>query len=639
MCGINGIVDLSLDRHSQISEKLFLMNQDIRHRGPDASKIFEDGCVGLGHVRLSILDVSSSADQPMPSFSGRYNIVFNGEIYNFKELAEILRKQFSITLKTSGDTEVLVNLIECLGIDKALELIEGMFSFALYDKQFKRIYLCRDRFGEKPLFWFCKENKLYFSSELGPLTKQLKKSLTINYESLGFFLKKSYVPSGQSIYNEVKKLHPATYLQIDFSSGAFKIQENKYWDYLNIALNNSLNSQTSFDNFDYDEIKSQLASLLEEKINLTMVSDVPLGAFLSGGYDSSCVVAFMQKNSVKKIKTFSIGFNDKTYNEADHAKEISNVLGTDHHELYLSKDDLLKTISSLPQIYSEPFADSSQIPTLLLSELTKSKVTVSLSGDGGDEIFGGYSKYFLGQRIKETIGMAPNSLRRLIKHSKVLPIMRPAAKFFLNNAVTNFDQKFLKLNDIIDFTSDENLFLRLSLFNNQFLNVDSKINLDSKLWNSKNSFFRKSMICDALDYLPGDILTKVDMAGMSVSLETRIPLLNHHIAEFASKIPEKYLMNRGAGKFILKDIVHDYIPEQTMNRPKKGFDIPLGQYLRNELRDHTESNFAYGKKNFKEEMNFAEIDRAWTNHLENNSNDASLLWNLSTFFAWHEQNS
>jgi asparagine synthase (glutamine-hydrolysing) len=347
----------------------------------------------------------------------------------------------------------------------------------------------------------------------------------------------------------------------------------------------------------------------------------------------------MQKNSMKKIKTFSIGFDDEIYNEAEHAKEISKFLGTEHHELYLTKDDLLRTITSLPQIYSEPFADSSQIPTLLLSELTKSKVTVSLSGDGGDEIFGGYSKYFLGQRIKETIGIIPVGFRRLIKSSNALQMMRPAARMFLKNAVTNFDQKFLKLNNIFDFTSDESLFLKLSLFNNKFLNNDLNLNLDSKLWNSKNSFFRKAMICDALDYLPGDILTKVDMAGMSVSLETRIPLLNHHIAEFASKIPEKYLMHGGAGKFILKDIVHDHIPAQIMNRPKKGFDIPLGQFLRNELRDHTESNFAYGKKHFKEEMNFSEIDNAWINHLEDNSNDASLLWNLSTFFAWHEQNS
>lgn len=639
MCGINGIVDLSLDGNNRISENLFSMNQGIRHRGPDASKIFEEGCVGLGHVRLSILDISSSADQPMPSFSERYIIVFNGEIYNFKELAGILKKEFGVNLKTSGDTEVLVNLIECVGIDKALELIEGMFAFALFDKKLKRIFLCRDRFGEKPLFWFCKDNRLFFSSELGPLTKQLKGSLTINYESLGFFLKKSYVPSGKSIYNEVQKLEPATYLKIDFSSGAFKIQEKKYWDYLNIALNHSINSKTSFENIDYDEMKSQLASLLEEKIDLTMVSDVPLGAFLSGGYDSSCVVAFMQKNSMKKIKTFSIGFDDEIYNEAEHAKEISKFLGTEHHELYLTKDDLLRTINSLPQIYSEPFADSSQIPTLLLSELTKSKVTVSLSGDGGDEIFGGYSKYFLGQRIKETIGIIPVGFRGLIKSSNALQILRPAARMFLKNSVTNFDQKFLKLNNIFDFSSDESLFLKLSLFNNNFLNNDLNFNLDSKLWNSKNSFFRKAMICDALDYLPGDILTKVDMAGMSVSLETRIPLLNHHIAEFASKIPEKYLMHRGAGKFILKDIVHDHIPAQIMNRPKKGFDIPLGQFLRNELRDHTESNLAYGKKHFKEEMNFAEIDKAWANHLEDNSNDASLLWNLSTFFAWHEQNS
>jgi len=638
MCGINGIVDLSLSEE-QLSKKLHLMNVQIQHRGPDASKIYIENPIGMGHVRLSILDVSQSADQPMHSASGRYIIVFNGEIYNFKKLARILVNDFNIKLKTSGDTEILVNLIECLGINKAVELLEGMFAFSVYDKKNRKLFLVRDRFGEKPLFWYCKNNKLYFSSELGPLTNQLKSSLTINYDSLSFFLKKSYVPSGASIYNEIQKLNPATILSIDLSKGNFAIEETKYWDYLDIALKNSNNESLEINSNHYLSVKASLAELLEKKITQTMVSDVPLGAFLSGGYDSSCVVAFMQKNSTSKIKTFSIGFDEKLYNEAQHAKEISSILGTDHNELYLSKNDLLDTISTLPAVYSEPFADSSQIPTILLSKLTKSQVTVSLSGDGGDEIFGGYSKYFLGDRIKQSLGLIPSSLRKGIKHSKALSLIQPVARYFLQNSVTNFDQKFLKLNNIIDFSTDESLFLKLSTFNNTFLNNERHITLDKTLWNSKNSFFKKSMICDALDYLPGDILTKVDMAGMSVSLESRIPLLNHQIAEFASKIPQSYLLNNGSGKFILKDIVHDMIPANIMNRPKKGFDIPLAQYLRNELRDHAESNFSYGKKHFAEEMNFSEIDSTWQAHLNGSRDESSVLWNLSTFFAWHEHNS
>jgi len=638
MCGINGIVDSTLSEE-QLSGRLQSMNTIIKHRGPDASKIFLDRSVGLGHQRLSILDISSTADQPMLSFSGRYIIVFNGEIYNFKELSKILTQNFKITLRTSGDTEVLVNLIECLGIDKALQLLEGMFAFAVYDKKNRKLFLARDRFGEKPLFWYCANNQLYFSSELGPLTDQLKSLLTINYDSLSFFLKKSYVPSGSSIYNEIKKVNPSSYLSIDLSSSTFNIKEIKYWDYLDIALKNSNDANLVIDSGHYASTKSELSTLLESKIKQTMVSDVPLGAFLSGGYDSSCVVAFMQKNSVKKIKTFSIGFDQKIYNEAEHAKEISDILGTEHNELYLSKNDLLDTISSLPSIYSEPFADSSQIPTVLLSKLTKSQVTVSLSGDGGDELFGGYGKYFLGERIKQSLSPIPSGLRRGLKNLNVLPIIQPIARHVFKNSVTNFDQKFLKLNNILDFTSDESLFLKLSLFENNFLNHKYEVALDKNLWNSQNSFYKKSMICDALDYMPGDILTKVDMAGMSVSLETRIPLLNHHIAEFASKIPQSYLLNGGSGKYILKDIVHDMIPSNIMNRPKKGFDIPLGQYLREDLRDHVEASFAYGRKYFSEEMNFNEIETVWNGHLKGHLEQPHLLWNLSTFFAWHEQHS
>ena len=638
MCGINGIIDSTLSEE-QLSGRLNSMNSIIKHRGPDASKIFLDTPVGLGHLRLSILDISSTADQPMLSFSGRYIIVFNGEIYNFKELSKILTQHFKITLKTSGDTEILVNLIECLGIDKTLQLLEGMFAFAVYDTKDRKLFLVRDRFGEKPLFWYCANNQLYFSSELGPLTGQLKSLLTINYDSLSFFLKKSYVPSGSSIYNEIKKVNPASYICIDLSGSNFNIKEIKYWDYLDIALKNSNYANLAIDSGHYESTKSELATLLESKIKQTMVSDVPLGAFLSGGYDSSCVVAFMQKNSVKKIKTFSIGFDQKIYNEAEHAKDISDILGTEHNELYLSKHDLLDTISSLPSIYSEPFADSSQIPTLLLSKLTKSQVTVSLSGDGGDELFGGYGKYFLGERIKQSLRPIPSGLRRGLKNLNALPFIQPMARHFLKNSVTNFDQKFLKLNNILDFTSDESLFLKLSLFENNFLNNKYEVALDKNLWDSQNSFYKKSMICDALDYMPGDILTKVDMAGMSVSLETRIPLLNHHIAEFASKIPQSYLLNGSSGKYILKDIVHDMIPFNIMNRPKKGFDIPLGQYLREDLRDHVETSFAYGRKYFSEEMNFNEIEAVWNGHLKGYLEEPHLLWNLSTFFAWHEYNS
>jgi asparagine synthase (glutamine-hydrolysing) len=636
MCGINGIINVDLSQ-DQILSQLKLMNHSIQHRGPDSQDLYYDSGVGLGHARLSILDLSDIANQPMTSFSGRYVIVFNGEIYNFQELSQILATKFNLVFKTSSDTEVLVNLIDCLGMTEALNMLEGMFAFAVLDKKSKKIFLARDRFGEKPLYLFQNHKSIYFSSELGPLTLQLKKDLTINYKSVSFFLKKSYIQSDTSIFNEIKKIKPGTFVEINLNQNLSNHKEFTYWDYQKIAMENISISSESIQSDQFLETKNNLSNLLESKIQSTMISDVPLGAFLSGGYDSSCVVSFMQKNSMKKIKTFSIGFDDAMFNEAHQAKEIASYLGTDHQELYLSKEDLLETISSLPQIYSEPFADSSQIPTILLSKLTKSKVTVSLSGDGGDEIFGGYGKYFLGERVKQSIGFFPQISRSAIKKIGLLSAAKPILKMLLNNSVTNFDQKFLKLNKIFDYSSDEELFLKLSQFENKFLFDDEEIQLDKNLWSSDNTYFRKSMICDATDYLPGDILSKVDMAGMSVSLESRIPLLNHKIAEFASSIPQNFLLHEGSGKFILKEVVHDMLPREMMNRPKKGFDIPLGSYIKNELNDYMENCLSYGRKNCSDKFNFEEIDLVWSEHLSDRQENAHLLWNLATFFAWHEK--
>lgn len=635
MCGINGIVNPSLNEE-QMLESINSMNSLISHRGPDSQDALYDSGLGLGHVRLSILDLSSGANQPMYSYSGRYVIVFNGEIYNFLELKKLIQKKNNINFLTSSDTEVLINLIDCYGVEEATKLIEGMFAFCVFDKKNNSLYLVRDRFGEKPLYYYCSNNQLYFSSELKPLSKNLKHHLSIDYESLNFFFKRSYLPSGYSIFNEINKVKPATILEFDLSSKSLiSSKESLYWNYKQICLDNSVTSQ-NYINPNYQSTKDNLENLIEDKIEQTMISDVPLGAFLSGGYDSSCVVAMMQKNSIKKIQTFSIGFNDEVFNEAHHAQKISNHLGTDHTELYLSENDLLETIIKLPEVYSEPFADSSQIPTLLLSKLTKEKVTVSLSGDGGDEIFGGYGKYFLGGRVKKTLGIIPHSIRGNLVKNNFLNFVKPAARILLANSLSNFEQKYQKLNKIFDYKNDEDLFLKLTEFENNFIETDKKTYLDPEIWMSNNTYFKKAMISDAIDYLPGDILTKVDMAAMSVSLETRIPFLNHKIAEFASKIPVSFLNNHSSGKYILKDITHKYIPKELMDRPKKGFDIPLARYLRHELRDYSESLLDYGSQNFSNELNFDQIHTVWNNHQSNKVNNPNLLWNLITFFAWHE---
>ena len=634
MCGINGVYDSNLSKTVAINH-VQQMNNLIKHRGPDSGGIFFDKGFCLGHRRLSIIDISNSADQPMLSADGKLMIVFNGEIYNFKSIAKFLADNFNIKFKTTSDTEVLINLIQSIGIDEALEKVEGMFAFCLYDLERRRVILARDRFGEKPLYFYSNKNCLYFSSEMSPLINVLKDQLTINYESLDHFLKKSYVSTHSSIFNEIVKIKPSTYVEIDLKSKEICLEETSYWDYQQLAIEGVEKSKDF--SIPYYTAKSRLDELLEKTIKQTMVSDVPLGAFLSGGYDSSCVVAFMQKNSLNKIKTFSIGFEDATYNEAEDAKSISNHLGTDHQELYLTEKDLLDTIISLPSVYSEPFADSSQIPTILLSKLTRSQVTVSLSGDGGDEIFGGYGRYFLGQRLKSFLDYVPYQLRRKIKSSKMLAFQKPLFKMIIGHKVTNFDQKFSKLERVFDYSNDKDLYDKLALFENRFLKTKSYVNDPKLIWSKDIDYYKKAMIDDAVDYLPGDILTKVDIAGMSVSLETRIPLLNHKIAEYVSELPIHFLHQQGNGKYILKDIVHDYIPQNLMDRPKKGFDIPLGSYIRNELNDYIHAKIDYGKNMFDEIFDFKEIDIALEDHIKFKKENPNLLWNLASFFAWHEE--
>lgn len=634
MCGINGVYDSNLSKTVAINH-VQQMNSLIKHRGPDSEGIFFDKGFCLGHRRLSIIDVSNSADQPMLSADGKLMIVFNGEIYNFKSLAKFLAHNFNIQFKTTSDTEVLINLIQSIGIDEALEKVEGMFAFCLYDLERRTVILARDRFGEKPLYFYSNKNCLYFSSEMSPLINILKDQLTINYESLDYFLKKSYVSTHSSIFNEIVKIKPSTYVKFNLESKEICSKETSYWDYQQLAIEGAEKSKDF--PISYNTTKNQLDELLEKTIKQTMVSDVPLGAFLSGGYDSSCVVAFMQKNSLNKIKTFSIGFEDAAYNEAEDAKSISNHLGTDHQELYLSEKDLLDTIISLPSVYSEPFADSSQIPTVLLSKLTRSQVTVSLSGDGGDEIFGGYGRYFLGQRLKSFLDHVPYQLRRIIKSSDMLAFHKPLFKMIIGNKVTNFDQKFSKLERVFDYSNDKDLFDKLAVFENRFLTTKSYNNEQKLLWTKDIDYYKKAMIDDAIDYLPGDILTKVDIAGMSVSLETRIPLLNHKIAEYVSELPINFLHQKGNGKYILKDIVHDYIPQNLMDRPKKGFDIPLGSYIRNELNDYIHAKIDYGKNTFDEIFDFEEIDIVLEDHIKFKKDNPNLLWNLASFFAWHEQ--
>ena len=444
MCGVSGILDLTNQFSSEeLSNCVNSMNKTLFHRGPDDSGIWVDKTIGIGigHTRLSIIDLSSNGDQPMTSSSGRYSIVFNGEIYNFPVLRKNLLKDFKISFKGTSDTEVLLYMIEKYGMDKALQNIQGMYAFAIYDRNKNQIHLCRDRLGEKPLYYSLIDHQLYFSSELKPITNILKRSLSLDVDNINFFINKSYFPEGLSVFKEVQKVLPGTI--ITFNLDKTKVTSSSvstYWNFKEI-VNESLNNPVE----DYVYTKNSLDDLFNIKVKERMISDVPLGAFLSGGYDSSLIVALMQKNSMNRVKSFSIGFNSEVHNEAEDSKLISQHLGTDHRELYVSDKELLETIYRLPSIYSEPFADSSQIPTVLLSDLTKTEVTVSLSGDGGDEIFGGYGRYFLGQRVINSLGKVPYPLRRSLKKGKVIDnfLTKRVSKALLQNSVSNFPQKSL----------------------------------------------------------------------------------------------------------------------------------------------------------------------------------------------------
>jgi len=635
MCGINGIFSNSASS-DELRQKISLMNDAIIHRGPDSDGIYNKSGVALGFRRLSIIDLSKNGDQPMISSTGRYVIIFNGEIYNFPLLKKDLIKNFNIPFKGTSDTEVFLCLIENYGLKKALDRVQGMFGFCLYDKKQNIVHLCRDRLGEKPLYYSLIDRELSFSSELKPLTYLLKGKLNLDVNNINFFINKSYFPEGASVFKEVNKVIPGTVL-------SFNLEENKvvdssvysYWSFIE-AVDNSL--KCPLDN--YDQAEKDLDALLDIKVKERMISDVPLGAFLSGGYDSSLIVALMQKNSLNKIKTFSIGFHSAVHNEAEEAREISNHIGTDHQDLYVSDKELIETIYRLPSIYSEPFADSSQIPTVLLSDLTKSKVTVSLSGDGGDEIFGGYGRYFLGQQVFESLGRIPYPIRKSIKSSGLINnfLTRNISNFLLGGLVSNFPQKFNKLNNIFDFKDESELYKTLSTFSNNFLHKQSDISLSSDvIWKREMTYAEKAMMQDTIDYLPGDILRKVDQAGMSASLETRIPFLDHEIVSYAWRLPFEYKYKNGSGKYILKEIAHNYIPKNLLDRPKKGFDIPLSAYLRNELKDYSLDIINTTRHDLDSIFNFRNIDLAFNNHLAKKEDNSNLLWNAISFFAWYEE--
>lgn len=565
MCGICGFIS----KRNISTECLVEMNNTMQHRGPDDSGVIimqnNSYSIGLAHRRLAILDLSEAGHQPMFSQDGLVAVVFNGEIYNYGAL----KKELSdYNYKSTCDTEIIIAAYLKWGI-KAIDKFNGMFAIGIYDKRIDKLYLCRDRIGKKPLYYWRDGNNIVFASELKPIMKTMGFVPTLNKQVIGKFLFYQYIPDPQTIFEDVYKVRPGEI--VSFSQGL--IEKNKYW---NVSID--------VKNINYGDAKLQLKELLLESCKMRMIADVPVGVFLSGGIDSSLVAALTQDVN-GKLKTFSIGFNEERYNEAKYAKDVAIHLGTEHKELYIDETSMLEFVKDLPQYYDEPFADSSQIATMAVSKLSREDVTVAISGDGGDELFCGYSSYLdiLTNRRKVKKAAFSKSILEMtaIKNCKLIRKLLP-------NNLNLFVDTYRK-----EFGTGFWLGFYEKLLRN-ILNDDVDTNLCfNKTSRTDNEIFNQ-MILDQTTYLPGDILCKVDRASMRYSQEVRSPLLDYRVLEFANSLPFQYKYN-GTQKRILKDIAYDYIPREILDRPKRGFAVPVEKWLKNKLKDKV--------------INFADINR------------------------------
>ncbi|MCD6401845.1 MAG: asparagine synthase (glutamine-hydrolyzing), partial [Anaerolineales bacterium] len=598
MCGITGFWQLKGNNKELLKDTIIKMTKTFTHRGPDDSGFYinKETGIALGHRRLSILDLSPKGHQPMESFSGRHVIVYNGEVYNYKELRKEIENDFNIKFKSSSDTEVVLAGFEVWGIEETLKRLNGMFAFALWDKKEKKLYLARDRIGIKPLYYGVQNGILFFASELKAIRANRFFKPKINRNALALFFRHNYIPAAYSIYKNVKKLEPAHYAVIDRN---LNINIQCYWDIKRITKEGIKNP---IDLLEKDAV-FELERLLLDSVKKRMIADVPLGAFLSGGIDSSTVVALMQAQSNISVKTFTIGFYEDNYNEAKFAKDVTKHLGTDHTELYVTPKETMDVIPKLPDMYDEPFSDSSQIPTFLVSQLTRRYVTVSLSGDGGDETFGGYNRYFWADNIWEKINFMPLILRSQI--TKIISLFSPEFidNFFKTIEVivpekfkqTLYGDKLHKLSEILTSRSPDEIYKRLishwkspeTLVLNS---IEPKIIIDDffRIKNLIPEFKDRMMFFDLMTYLPDDILTKVDRASMSVSLEARVPILDHRIVEFSKRLPLSFKIKNGKSKWILRQVLYKYVPKELVERPKMGFGVPIDNWIRDPLRDWAE---------------------------------------------------
>ena len=641
MCGIAGIV--STRALPDLPRVASAMGESIRYRGPDAGENWfaPEEAVALVHRRLAIVDLTAAGSQPMHSSCGRYVLIYNGEIYNAAELRREL-ESCGRTFRGHSDTEAFLEGVSEWGIRATVERLIGMFAFALWDKRRRVLTLGRDRLGIKPLYWAKFGSLFMFGSELKALRTVPGWTPKLDHDSIASYVRHNYIPSPHTIYEGVRKLEPGSILSLAYG-GEPEIEA--FWT-LEEVVKKGMAARDEVAKRSDGSVVDELDALLSDAVARRMIADVPFGAFLSGGIDSSLVVALMQKASNTPVRTFSIGFREEGYNEADHAKRIAKHLRTDHTELYVSPEDALAVIPRLPAMYDEPFSDSSQIPTFLVSEMTRRHVTVALSGDGGDELFAGYNRYFLGESIRKSFARIPRPLRYLASSAIGCgtPALWDSVCHFVPkaNRVPHIGDKLHKLASILR-EDESRLYQRLvSHWDDPAAIVvgaseRASLLLAPDLSSRIPNYFERMQYLDTRTYLPDDILTKVDRASMAVSLEARVPILDHRVVELSWKLPMRFKIRAGKGKWILRQILGRYVPEPLFERPKMGFGVPIDRWLRGPLRDWAEDLLSDSALDQGGVFNAVPIRALWEEHLQGRRNWQYYLWDILMFQAWQRE--
>ncbi|MDP4299849.1 asparagine synthase (glutamine-hydrolyzing) [Leptothrix discophora] len=653
MCGLTGwLAATPSDKpRPELDARLRHMNDALYLRGPDSEGLWQDPEAGiaLAHRRLAIVDLSEAGHQPMTSASGRYVIAFNGEIYNHDDLREILTAmRFAPAWRGHSDTETLLAGFEAWGIEGTLTRLTGMFAIALWDRQERRLVLARDRLGEKPMYWGWQGGQagqprvFLFGSELKALQRHPAFAAEIDRDALALLLRHNYIGAPHSIFQGIRKLEPGTWLEVSRHSPDPVIRT--YWSGLEAGLAGTRNrfEGSATEAVDHVEL------LLSASVGRQMMSDVPLGAFLSGGIDSSVVVALMQAQSSRPVRTFTIGFHEPGYNEATFAKAVAQHLGTDHTELYVQPQDALDVIPKLPEMYCEPFSDSSQIPTFLVSRMARKHVTVALSGDGGDELFCGYDRYRITAAVWHWLHVVPTPLRRWTASAlrslsveqwntvfRWLWTWKPA-----DRRANNMGDKIHKGAALLGSRDLSALYRGMvshwATPDQVVLSAREPTTLLNDLPPGLTELgdVERMMLLDLLTYLPGDVLTKVDRASMGVSLETRVPMLDHALVEFAWRLPLDLKLNAGVTKWPLRQVLYRHVPRELIERPKKGFAVPIAAWLRGPLKDWAEDLLSEQRLREGGHFDAVAVRRCWLEHLSGRRSWAGQLWDVLMFQAW-----